>query len=206
MTKIKIYEKSVSIKELNDKYLDKSKFQGYCKECPSYDKKHSCPPFTDEVDNLLSKYNFINVIVAKIDYAEEEIENHKGQDKAWAYTKETLFPTKIFLHDHLVNFEKTLYEAYFTSMGSCVICDVCEKVDGNDCKYPDRMRVSLEALGYDITGMLKDLFDIDILWAKDSLPLYYTLLGGLATVEKTFISEEFIRELEISANLNLNNR
>ena len=64
-------------------------------------------------------------------------------------------------------------------MGSCIICDECERKYGRECKEPERVRVSPESLGFDITGILKDYFDIELKWSKDSLPEYYTLLSGL---------------------------
>ncbi len=189
MSNITMYIKEITIEELNDNFYDKERFQGYCKECGSYDKKYSCPPFSDQVDNLLDNYNYMQLIFAKIDYTDEEIATHQGKEKALEYTKETFFPIKIYIHDKLIEMESKLTDTYFSAMGSCALCEECEKVHDRDCKYPERMRVSLEALGYDIVGMLKEYFGIEIKWANDGLPEYYTLLGGFASVDRIDVLE-----------------
>jgi hypothetical protein len=46
------------------------------------------------------------------------------------------------------------------------------------------MRYSIDAFGFDLTAITKDLFDIDIQWCKDGLPKYFTLIHGLLTKSK----------------------
>lgn len=195
MAKITMYIREVTIEELKKKYYDKEKYQGYCRECNSYNKKHSCPPFSEEEDYMLDNYNYIHIVVAKLEYSKDEIEMHKGSDKTYEYTKKTFFPVKNYIHERMIKLEGQYENAYYSAMGSCALCEVCEKVEGKDCRYPDKMRISLEAWGYDIGGMLKDYFDIDIKWASDGLPEYYSLLGGIASVDRISISEELIKSI-----------
>jgi hypothetical protein len=45
------------------------------------------------------------------------------------------------------------------------------------------MRYSLDAFGFDLTAITKDLFQIEIIWCKDRLPEYFTLIHALLTKE-----------------------
>ena len=80
----------------------------------------------------------------------------------------------------MVELEGQYENAYYYDMGSCALCEVCEKVEGKDCRYPDKMRISLEAWGYDIGGMLKDYFDIDIKWTRQRIVAMDDILVGRA--------------------------
>ncbi len=60
------------------------------------------------------------------------------------------------------------------SSGGCNLCNECNRKDGLPCRQPDKMRYSLDAFGFDLTAITKDMFDIDILWCKERLPDYST--------------------------------
>ena len=57
------------------------------------------------------------------------------------------------------------------------------------------MRYSLDAFGFDLSAITKDMFDIDILWCKDNLPDYFTLVHGLLTEDE--VPEEQWTSLDI---------
>lgn len=41
----------------------------------------------------------------------------------------------------------------------------------------------MDAFGLDLTTITKDVFHIDILWCRDRLPEYFTLIHGLLAKE-----------------------
>ena len=43
---------------------------------------------------------------------------------------------------------------------------------------------ALDAFGFDLSAITKDMFDIDILWCKERLPDYFTLIHGILTEEE----------------------
>ncbi len=71
----------------------------------------------------------------------------------------------------------------------------CNRIDGKPCRYPNKMRISPEALGFDMMGILKEYFDIDIQWSKGTLPKYYTLIGALCSIEPLEIAPDEIDQL-----------
>lgn len=80
--------------------------------------------------------------------------------------------------------EKNLPGSISLSSGGCNLCNVCSRKDGIPCRQPDKMRYSLDAFGFDLTAITKDMFDIDILWCKDRLPDYFTLIHGILTMNE----------------------
>ena len=46
------------------------------------------------------------------------------------------------------------------------------------------MRYSMDAFGFDLSAITKDMLGIEILWCKDRLPEYFTLIHGILTMDK----------------------
>lgn len=194
MANIKIYSKTILLDELYSSHYDKEKFLGFCKECRNYNNRYSCPPFNSEMDDYLASYNFINLIAVQLIYSSEEIENHIGESSI-TYGKETLTPTTDEFRRVLLELESSIPNSVSLSMGGCKYCEICNRTLGEECAYPDKMRISPEALGFDITSILKSYFDIDIQWADNALPDYFTLLAGICNSEKIHIDEDYIYKL-----------
>ena len=53
------------------------------------------------------------------------------------------------------------------------------------CAHPDIMTYSFEALGINVTDMVRDLFGIPLLWnRKNQLPEYTSVVAGLLSKDK----------------------
>lgn len=68
--------------------------------------------------------------------------------------------------------------------GSCNLCNGgrCARINGEPCRHPEKMRYSIESLGGDVMKTAKEIFDIEIVWAKaGETPPYMVLVGGLLT-------------------------
>ena len=66
--------------------------------------------------------------------------------------------------------------------GSCVDCPLekCARLGEKECPFNNKMRTSLEALGFDVSKIAKDVFNTEILWSSNnSQPTYTTLVAGL---------------------------
>lgn len=87
---------------------------------------------------------------------------------------------KLRLLEDLLAFERETPGAVALPVGGCSLCERCTRQDGRPCRYPDKMRHSLDALGGDISKTMEMYFDKPILWIKDGkTPEYLTLVGGL---------------------------
>lgn len=56
----------------------------------------------------------------------------------------------------------------------------CTRREGLPCRHPDKVRPSLESMGFDIGKTAKELFGLELKWASDGmLPEYYVLVGAV---------------------------
>ena len=60
------YTKQISVSEYLNHYRDAERFGTYCKACPNYAKSWACPPFDFDVEQRLSQYHNLLLIVCKI--------------------------------------------------------------------------------------------------------------------------------------------
>ena len=68
--------------------------------------------------------------------------------------------------------------------GTCHACPqgTCTRKKGRPCICPDRMRPSLEALGFDLGKTASELLGIKMQWSREGeLPEYFTLVSGFFT-------------------------
>lgn len=85
------------------------------------------------------------------------------------------------------------------SSGGCSLCETCTRKENLPCCKPDEMRYSMDAFGFDLTAITKELFHIEILWCKDSLPEYFTLIHALLSKES--VSESLWKEAGLSTDI-----
>ena len=164
----------------------RDKFMAYCKECSNYDSNYSCPGFDFDPDEYLNKYKYINLIGTKVVLNQEEVAEFGEDDLVdkFIYGRNIVKSVRKTLDAKLLKMENIypLTRAFFA--GSCVDCAECEKMYGNPCPDIGKVRYSLEAFGFDMNMTAKELLDLDIIWADDYLPEYYTLVSALASVDE----------------------
>ena len=54
-------------------------------------------------------------------------------------------------------FRQQAVEPYILSTESCAVCDRCAYLDGQPCRYPDRMHPCLESHGINLIPTLENL-------------------------------------------------
>ncbi len=161
------------------KYQDREKFMAYCRECPRYDSRWSCPPLSFEVDDFLAPYARISLLCARIHLDDETIRAADTAEKIKTTGWEIVSTVKLDIEERLRKLESRIPGSLSLSSGGCHLCESCTRESGLPCRQPDRMRYSLDAFGFDLTAITQDMFRIDILWCKDSLPKYFTLIHAL---------------------------
>lgn len=79
----------------------------------------------------------------------------------------------------LLDMEKTHKgRAFFP--GSCLICQSCTRTENKPCIYPERVRPSLEACGFDIGKTASELLHIELKWGEQGkMPEYLLLVSGV---------------------------
>lgn len=175
---------SMPLHDFRQKYQDQEKYIAYCRECPRYNTAWSCPPLPFNVDSYLERFNCINVMCAKINLSPQIIDEADTPDKIKTVGWNILLSVKLNMEEKLRQLEKHILGSVSLSSGGCNLCKVCSRKDNMPCRQPDKMRYSLDAFGFDLTVITKDMFDINILWCKERLPEYFTLIHGILTEDE----------------------
>ena len=122
-----------------------------CKqECPMYNKTWACPPAVGEVEACREKCNgyqkclLIGTIVEAEDISDIE---------ATLATR----PEHEALTDLVADKLRQLgVEPYVLSTEACAICPRCAWLDGQPCRYPDKMHPCVESHGINIIPTLEE--------------------------------------------------
>lgn len=104
--------------------------------CLNYGKNLSCPPFAQDpaaTERMLAGYDTAIWIVAETDYQVAEA--------SWRVE------SFCFFHQ--------CYRAFGMAAGPCKICHDCDLANG--CRYPNRARPAMEALGIDVIATAERL-------------------------------------------------
>ena len=179
MYQTELYQQDIAMADFIAKYQDIDKFMAYCRECPNYNARWSCPSLSFGVGDLLAKYDRVHLVGLKMTYDEMTIASADTPAKVKSVTWDTLFVEKRALEETLLAVEGEHAGSRALSSGGCHYCDTCARTEGKPCTYPDKMRYSLDAFGFDLTAITADQFGIDLCWSKGALPPYYTLIHAL---------------------------
>ncbi len=167
----------IEMSEYMTKYYDREKFHELCKQCEKYGTLWSCPPYKFEVEEYLNKYNSVHIIGTKIILSDDLIKETKKED-ILDCTYRILNEVRKELSKMLLKLESEYANSVSLYAGSCLNCEVCTRTQNKPCIHPDTMRYSLESLGFDVSRTSSELLGIDIKWAKDTLPEYFTLISA----------------------------
>ncbi|MFW9877121.1 MAG: DUF2284 domain-containing protein [Candidatus Thorarchaeota archaeon] len=167
------------------------KVQTYCIspnfKCPSYEHSWSCPPEAPYLEELVSKFNKFYLIYYKLNITEqvkkEKAKNHEMNENE---IRNVLLIGN-FLRNKLEEEIHIFFENYRTECeqklilwdGFCRTCfneidKGCTYDDGDPCRYPDKKRFSMEAVGIDVTHTVRNL-NFNIEWP----PTNYVYRFGL---------------------------
>ena len=80
------------------------------------------------------------------------------------------------------------------SNGNCRLCNPCSKKKDQECKRPEKMRFSMEALGLNVGRITADFFGHPLLWYQDkTVPAYLSAAACLLTKDR--IEETVVRTI-----------
>lgn len=181
---VEFRKNSMPMELFRQKYQDREKYLAYCRECSKYNTVWSCPPLKIDADAYLSKYAWVNVVGAKIILDHKVIEKADTPEKIKTVGWKIVSEVKLRLEEGMRTMESRLPESVSLSSGGCSLCKTCTRKAGAACRKPDKMRYSLDAFGFNLSAITKDMLGIEIMWCKDRLPDYFTLIHGILTREK----------------------
>ena len=193
-----IFHNKMTIHDFIDKYQNQEKYIVYCRNCPNYNNRWSCPPLSFDVNEYLNKYNWIYLIAKKIDLSAELIKRTDTVQKIKQATYDILWPEKSDLAEKLLSLEAIYPSSISLSAGGCSLCQNCARTTNEPCRFPNKMRYSLDSFGFDLSAITRDLLGYEIKWCNDRLPDYYTLVHALLT-KNELPSDAITQQIFLSA-------
>ena len=170
--RVETYEKTVDMATYITDYVNVEEFLECCRQCEDFDQKWSCPSYDFDPVDYWKKFDHLYVIGKKMILEEEDKEN-------W---RDLMKQVKADLTKELYAMEEKRPGSISLSAGSCEICgeNGCAKTTGEPCRFPDKMRYSIESLGGNVGLTASRLLGIDLLWMEEGkVPDYFVLVGGL---------------------------
>lgn len=175
------YEATMSVEEYLEKYVDVDTFLECCKACPNYEKIWSCPSYDFDVLEYWKKYKAIDLTAVKIIFDEEYAGKEFPKEEMDRIIEASLWKVKHDLSQELFVKEAEIPGSISLSAGSCSLCkDGCPRTEGKPCRFPDKMRYSIESLGGNVGLTISKLMGIELEWMEEGkLPHYFVLVSGL---------------------------
>ena len=175
---------TISVEEYIRQYRDVDKFIGYCKQCNCYDACWACPPFDFDVTNRLMQYKNAHIIGTKIILDDALLNECSGTQQCREKSYQVIGEVRCVLDEKMLALERQYTDSLAFFAGTCHLCGQgkCTRIDGKPCLYPDKIRPSLEAFGFDISKTSSQLLNTDLKWgSQERLPEYFVLVSGLFT-------------------------
>ncbi len=187
-------EAIVSVDHYLERYVDVETFLEACKACPNYEKIWSCPSYDFGVIEYWKKYKTLELVAIKIIFDETIAGKQLTKEEQEDITKNSIWEVKQQLAEELYEREKAIPGSISLSAGSCTLCKgacahseegeilegFCSRLKGEPCRYPDKMRYSIESLGGNVGTTLSELMGIELEWMQEGrMPSYFVLVSGL---------------------------
>ena len=170
---LKRYETTISVSEYFEKYVNVAEFLEYCKVCPNYDRLWSCPSYDFSQEAYWKEYRELFILGYKICF-DEAVSKEESM--------EIMEKVKADIGKELFELEEIFPGSISLSAGSCSVCGKqnCTRPSGKPCRYPDKLRYSIESIGGNVGKTVHDLLGIELEWIQeDKVPNYFVLIGGL---------------------------
>lgn len=171
---IEKYQAEIDAKAYIEGFRRADYFIKFCQQCKNYGRRYGCPPFEDDPLAAIKGFGRVRLLGVKITPKDKTLPLEAAND--------LMDPAISELNAELLNLEQALGGRAYGFVGSCPYCGgaPCARIKGKPCKHPDKVRPSLEAIGFDIGKTATDLLGLDIQWSKDGLiPEYLTLICGI---------------------------
>lgn len=173
-------EATIGADEFVGKYRDVERIRAYCMQCPGYGKSWACPPFDFDPTTLTDGFTTVTVMGTVITFDEETRQSCKTAEQATSIGRNAMAEVWQSLLPRMHELEReNPGSRCFTFR--CSLCpEGCTRPEGKPCRHPKQLRYSLEAVGFDLVAVTRDLLGIDLEWSTDGkLPKHITLVTAL---------------------------
>ena len=181
MYSTKRFEATIPVAEYLEHYVDVNTFLECCRACPNYDAIWSCPSYDFDVIEYWRKYQKLDLIAVKIMFDEAYAGKEFPEEEIQRITEASVKKVKQELSEELLDREQKVPGSISLSAGSCIRCEGgCTRREKEPCRFPDKMRYSIESLGGNVGLTISKLMGIELEWMESGkLPHYFVLVCGL---------------------------
>ena len=180
--KIEYYKAEIPMEEYLPECVDVPQFLPYCQRCSNYNTIWSCPPYDFDPVEIWKKYRRIRVVGYKVMIPEDmRLRIYPPEDYQSVMEALMLEPKKE-LDRSLLELEERTPGSRALSGGSCLYCDPgdCARIHGEPCRYPEKMRYSIESLGGNVGLTVTRYLHQELEWIENGrLPRHFMVVGGL---------------------------
>lgn len=165
-------EGEISVSEYLRDGVDVERFAALCRECPNSGRVWSCPPFDfDPIEMYWSKFKMITVF-GRIITADGELSAEEALN--------LLNREKLLMLEECFELERNIPGSLALSAGRCIFCADCARIDGMPCRFPGKMRRSIESLGGNVAVLSERCLNTKLEWGRGGrAPSKLTLVGAL---------------------------
>lgn len=175
-----VFVKQLDTEVLLKEYRNPEQFGDACRQCPDYDNNWSCPPGIPDPFSYLEGYEKVFVVAVKVNYTEEVTGEDVKKEDAAIWRASSYEKVKKRLFATLLANEKKGSGGKCMGAGKCLLCRKCTREDSKPCRYPDLRRYSFTSFGFDFSRMLKDFFDLEMIWCGgEEIPPYDIAVAAL---------------------------
>lgn len=152
------------------RYHEPERIQGYCRGCEKHGVYWSCPPFAQAPLEHFPEWTHVVVLCRRIPVA---------PGTTWEQLLARFQASRVVFGAIARELEAKRPGVTALVAGHCAGCTDCTRGAGLPCRAPARMRYSLEAVGFDVSGLAEALAGIKLHWPKSGVPDYLTTVGAL---------------------------
>lgn len=161
-------------------YCNPAKFIKFCECCDKYNSCWACPPYSYNPIDRISPYKYTHIIGTKVLFDEQFIEASSNPAENRSIIDQVMTDVRAIIDPQLMKLEEEIPSSLVLLAGTCHLCPQgCTRTESKPCRYPQRIRPSLEAYGFNISQTTESLLDIPLKWSKaGELPPYLVLVSG----------------------------
>ncbi|MFR9592164.1 MAG: DUF2284 domain-containing protein [Rikenellaceae bacterium] len=177
----------IATSEYIAQFRDVNKFIEFCKVCNNYNRMWSCPPLDAPIcckAKDIEAFSVVTIIGIKINIDAEIRCKPSNIEERDILIRDILFEVRKEFDKKLLLLEQQIEPSLLYYAGSCRVCapESCSRIDNKPCRFPDKMRSTLEAVGFDMGRTTSELLGIELKWCDNLiLPPYFTLIYGFVS-------------------------
>jgi predicted metal-binding protein len=182
MYKVEDLWAEVPLSELRMTAVDVAKFLDCCKACTNYNKVWSCPPYSFDPQSIWNSYETLTLCCRKVVFSDEARAVAYPQEELGVICKQLMQREQDALLEKMMELEKLHRGSMALAAGSCSACAPldCARISGQRCRFPEKIRYSIESLGGNVGLTCRKLMGLNLEWMEEGkVPSYFVLCAGL---------------------------